>query len=376
MEKIFLFFSFLLLILIGCTHNNSLPREYVTVPVNYHDAITAIDTQIVNIRSVQYIPLKGQNGVVGEISQMIVRENFYVLLDKQQKCVWQFDSDGRFMNLISRQGKGPEEYRSIDRIALTPDEQVYVIGYDNPRILIYDLNGKYLKSKFLRYCPLDFVYADSVLYSLYYYIPETSDNKEKFYLHINNEKKNEQRDLLRYNKSLHEGFYDNLFSLCKEEVFLNMPLNNTIYQIVSGENLKRAYFFDFGPEKYPNKALMKIEKEDEKEALIGGRAFQGKISKFIISKDYLTFQYAYTKNNINKVSNVIYNRGTGKFINYNGLVWQGLYSDLPYPIAADDNYFYSILFSYQISKRGVKYLESKGVEMSGDVFIIKFKYKV
>ncbi len=376
MEKIFIAFSFILLISTGCTHDDSRPGEYVTVPVNYHDAITAIDTQIVDIGSVQYIPLKCQNGVVGEISQMIVCKDFYVLLDKQQKCVWLFDCDGRFINLISRQGKGPEEYRSIDRIALTPDEQVYVMGYDNPRILIYDLKGKYLKTKSLKYCPLDFAYTDSVLYSLYYYIPENSDNKEKFYLHINNEKTNEQSDLLRYNRSLHEGFYDNLFSLCKEEVFLNMPLNDTIYQIASGKNLKRAYFFDFGPEKYPNKALMKLENEDEKEALLRGRAFQGKISKFRISKNYLTFQYAYTKNNLNKVSNVIYNRDTGKFINYNGLVWQGLYSDLSYPLAADDNYFYTILFPYQISKRGVKYLESKGIELSGNAYIVKFKYKV
>ena len=73
---------------------------------------------------------------------------------------------------------------------------------------------------------------------------------------------------------------------------------------------------------------------------------------------------------------MIYNRDTGKFINYNGLVWQGLYSDLSYPLAADDNYFYTILFPYQISKRGVKYLESKGIEVSDNAYIVKFKYKV
>lgn len=374
--KTYIAFLFSFFILIGCTHNNSITNECLNLSVNYHDAITAIDTQLVDLASIQYIPLKGHKGVVGDISKLIVSKGFYLLLDKQQKCIWQFDTVGTFLNLISREGKGPEEYREIDRIAYDFNEHVYVTGYDNPQKKVYDFSGNYLNTELLKYCPLDIAYIDSILYTINYYIPENSDSNDKFYLHIYDEKTNVSSKFFSYKESLHEGFQDNLFSICNKDIFLNMPLNDTIYQIINGNEIKQAYYFDFGSEKFPNAELMQLASLPERDELLGEKAFQGKICDLNISKTHLTFSYSYKVNNYSKVAFVIYNRNNGNLINYKSLKFQGLYSDLPHPIATDGDFFYSILFPYQITKDGTKILKSMGKDISENICMLKYKYKI
>lgn len=83
MRKLFWFVIFLSLMLAGCQANKINNSNIRSIKVNYNDAITIIDTSLIDINSIEYIPLISKEGVIGEVSQLLVVDKHFFILDKQ-----------------------------------------------------------------------------------------------------------------------------------------------------------------------------------------------------------------------------------------------------------------------------------------------------
>src|SRR5690606_10613065 len=126
MRRLFWFVIFLSFMLAGCQENKINNSNIRSIKVNYNDAITIIDTSLIDINSIMYIPLISKEVVIGEVSQLLVVDKHFFILDKQQKCVWEFDSKSVFQRKLSRHGKGPGEYTGIERISISEEKTLHV----------------------------------------------------------------------------------------------------------------------------------------------------------------------------------------------------------------------------------------------------------
>lgn len=108
-------FSFLIsaFTLFGCKQSDHDNSNIYSIKVIFNDAEVIIDTTLIDYNSMKYIPLINTDGIVGEVSQLIVDSKLFLLLDKQQKCVWKFDQNGQYQKKLCKFGRGPGEYPEI-----------------------------------------------------------------------------------------------------------------------------------------------------------------------------------------------------------------------------------------------------------------------
>ena len=70
--------------------------------------------------------------------------NIYIV-DWDRKRIQKFDSTGRFLLTIGRQGQGPGEFRNVWRPEFEPDGSFYVVDIGSRRISFFSPEGKYLR---------------------------------------------------------------------------------------------------------------------------------------------------------------------------------------------------------------------------------------
>ena len=96
------------------------------------------------------------------LSYIVLETNDNVLIDEKSVCYLGFvgenilvadseichlfDSNGRFIKNIGRQGQGPGEYTSIRRVVVSSQTQHIYISHNGLGILEYDTNGNYLQT--------------------------------------------------------------------------------------------------------------------------------------------------------------------------------------------------------------------------------------
>ena len=101
------------------------------------------------IEDIRYIPLRDEEGIMGEqINQLLYCNGIFYLLDFQQDEVFLYDEEGKCVKKISDRGKGPKEYIAIGNIDINPEtSELYVQDRILSSVLVYDLNGNF-KYKF------------------------------------------------------------------------------------------------------------------------------------------------------------------------------------------------------------------------------------
>jgi len=82
---------------------------------------------------------------------LTLTENFICFACDIQKRVYLFDRNGKFIQHIGRQGKGPGEFVRPDNISLSPDEKHIVVGDTRTKkIILYDINGRFIREHQLK----------------------------------------------------------------------------------------------------------------------------------------------------------------------------------------------------------------------------------
>jgi hypothetical protein len=135
-----------ILLINACTSSDVSNKKYSTI--NIADNIGR--GYLLNIseiaESVEYIALETtDSSLVGDLSQVYYTNGFFVLNTfKNSKGILKvFDRKGQFHNTLSRLGRGPEEYTSINSID-TYKNNIVILTFHN--IIEYSFDGKFIKS--------------------------------------------------------------------------------------------------------------------------------------------------------------------------------------------------------------------------------------
>jgi hypothetical protein len=90
---------------------------------------------------VDYVPLETREGaLVGNIDKALISGELLFILDKTQKSVLSFGTDGRYKGKFHNPGNGPNEYLEIYDFDLLPSGKGLVFLADNKRLFILDNN--------------------------------------------------------------------------------------------------------------------------------------------------------------------------------------------------------------------------------------------
>ena len=149
------------------SNSNMLSSEIDTVTV-LEDNDTPVDSIIKNI---EYVKLQSfNNALIGYVSKIIVTEDRIVVADtRMAQAVFVFDRKGNAKAVISRLGRGPQEYTYMADASITPDQkQVVVMDNRADKLVYYDMDGKFIKAKQelpLQASSMDFVDGKTMLFT-------------------------------------------------------------------------------------------------------------------------------------------------------------------------------------------------------------------
>lgn len=227
--------------------------------------------------SIEYIPLEtNSESVFGEIDELLVTNDHYIILDKKTHGIFVFDKSGKFVNKINRKGEGPEEYRIPKSIAYNPYNGAIEV-LDNTRYIIqrYDLaNGDYIGTLEVGFGIQSFRPLDS---EKYLFLIESYLFNENRYAQVKGLNKlvilaNElseggikvvsQHLTYRPNSGLFNfGLNNSLREGDPDELLLNVAFNDTVYSFTEA-GFKPVYVFDYG-DKNPEPGLLENSNQNE-----------------------------------------------------------------------------------------------------------------
>lgn len=123
----FFFFSFFLF-LAGCGNQSkpvSIEQEIIT-PLS---AGNAVDDLLPYIDSVEVVPLETTGkALIGLVGKILLLPNGNVLI-KSTASMFMFSPEGKFLFQIGKNGRGPEEYLTIDDVCLSQDaRELWILG--------------------------------------------------------------------------------------------------------------------------------------------------------------------------------------------------------------------------------------------------------
>ena len=102
--------------------------------------------------SISYIPLKGaETNLIQEYSDLIVSDDYVMVIDLLQGCVWIFDREGNYLNCLNRQGHGHGEYVKLSQVEYDETtHQILVLDCMESSVLHYDVQGNFLSKEVLK----------------------------------------------------------------------------------------------------------------------------------------------------------------------------------------------------------------------------------
>lgn len=100
---------------------------------------------IFKLKDIVYLETK-RECLISEISQLILIDNKFVILDKKNGVVYMFDKSGKFISKIGSMGHGPGEYVRPKYVVVNKDKFIKVYDSAQRRINIYNFDGEYVKS--------------------------------------------------------------------------------------------------------------------------------------------------------------------------------------------------------------------------------------
>ena len=149
-----------LLLLSACGNKTDSPTSSMTsTDLSRMDRVEIKDQRKIMVDSIvekiDYVKL-GETGdvLIGKVTDLLITPDHIIVGDaRQAKAVFIFDRAGNSQAVISRLGRGPQEYMDLSTIFLTSDQQaIGIVDNSMKKLLYFDLQGNFIKKQDL---PLD-----------------------------------------------------------------------------------------------------------------------------------------------------------------------------------------------------------------------------
>lgn len=151
-----LYLIFILIIVFNACKNK---QEIDTLSQNIHYCNWILDEKKsmgIFIDSVEYIALETHaDGLFKAIDKFLVKNGRYYIFDCfAQNQVLVFSLDGKFLFKVGRKGRAPGEYLRIRNFTVD-DHYIYLINNDMNTIMIYNMEGEFVKQKKIPFIAFD-----------------------------------------------------------------------------------------------------------------------------------------------------------------------------------------------------------------------------
>lgn len=210
---------------------------------------------------VSYIPLEtSDQSIIGEISKLEIANNGdLIIFDMPMQSIVRFDSNGKFICRIGKQGNGHGEYgMPIDMVYDKNTDNVVVLDTSSGKLLWYDLDGTLLSVTVLGYSPSVFAVLDDNHLCLYMnHYDNTALRPIGHNLKIIDKKGNLLSEVMEYDTTM-ESFHpacENVFFTFGTEICFKQPFSSLVYSIegahLSPPTVRPKLYVDFGKSKIP-----------------------------------------------------------------------------------------------------------------------------
>ena len=245
----FLLFGISLLAFVACQEK--------TTPANLSgvDRIPIYDPDISHADSLinehELIPLETTDDcLIQSVHQLHVTDSFMYVVDGRMKDIFIFDRQGKYLNKISNQGQGPDEYISINGFSVNPfNQQLILSDTFSKRIFLYSPQGKQLQTIQLDFMPMQIVAGkDGSFFNIYsgsnqFY---ESEEMEKHHIHTIDYNGNVQTCFLpdQTQKRIDISSLQTPNYSQEGDLLYKPELGDIVYQITRAGEYKPLYTFD------------------------------------------------------------------------------------------------------------------------------------
>jgi hypothetical protein len=141
-----IFYSIIIIVSISCSSGKDKAINHGEIRVTNRDLSQSLPyTELVDkVWTVQLETVK--DNLFAMAFRVLSNGSKIFILDIKQQTVFIFDMNGRYVNKIKEQGKGPGQYLRIGDLQLSPDKKKIII-YGHEKFLYFSESGEYIESK-------------------------------------------------------------------------------------------------------------------------------------------------------------------------------------------------------------------------------------
>ena len=241
----------------SCTNTTFIQEDSKTINIDVAKSIKFFDAdKLLDTIGHEIIVLDtAKNSFIGHVNKLLVTEDKLYIWDRDNKVVFIYSPDGKYLSRIASQGRAKNEYVDIDDFYVSKN-RIYILDNATMRLLEYDITGGYIKTLDISRYWANGVFSINDMIYLINYASET-DNGQYHIFKIDNNGNLKDKYLefdKKYRNTPHLKAYsevNHVFSLCMSPV-------NEIYRIdsISCQLAYRVNFVNKNlPEKYYEKDL-------------------------------------------------------------------------------------------------------------------------
>ena len=300
------------------------------------------------VEKIDYVKL-GETGdvLIGKVTDLLITPDHIIVGDtRQAKAVFIFDRAGNSQAVISRLGRGPQEYMDLSTIFLTSDQQaIGIVDNSMKKLLYFDLQGNFIKKQDLPFSCNGIEFLDDKTMMLVsngwadtYPALESYPNKNDLLFFTDTTLRIQSSAIVNpfdVTKFHYAPVYKKKFD---DRIYVGKAFGDTIYQVTSDEIFPR-YWIDMTA----IDGVANFGKDASNEKIDQARStFAGNL--YVESDDYAMFLLADKQR---KVCPILFNKSTKKSYNIDFCSQTALGMEVLSAEFSDKNQFISVIPAFQ-----------------------------
>jgi hypothetical protein len=240
----------------ACTGKKTGDDAIIPIPLDPGQAESVSWDSLFDASSIQVIPLETtKDALLGHVFRLRVMDSTYAILSNSS--IYLFNHAGELSLKISKEGRGPGEYRALEDFYLD-HHAAWLLDCVGQKVIEYSLEGEFIREINTRLYGLAFVNHNDSSWCIYTGASVSPGSKYRInYFSRTSEEIMAKEHLITDREAEWRHFVDpeNFFTL-GDETYLFYFLNDTIYTLGANKAIPR-YVFDGGKYKFPDRLLEK-----------------------------------------------------------------------------------------------------------------------
>ena len=131
----------------SCTNTTFIQEDSKTINIDVAKSIKFFDAdKLLDTIGHEIIVLDtAKNSFIGHVNKLLVTEDKLYIWDRDNKVVFIYSPDGKYLSRIASQGRAKNEYVDIDDFYVSKN-RIYILDNATMRLLEYDITGGYIKT--------------------------------------------------------------------------------------------------------------------------------------------------------------------------------------------------------------------------------------